>query len=67
MSVFCEKFNWSYDDYMHNVNYMIIDLMLVDSPRMLSEKEQKQIKKKKATVKINSLEDMEQKMKQMFG
>lgn len=64
MAIFCEKFNWSYNDYMHSVNYIIIDMMLVDSPRMLSEKEQKQIKKKKVVIKDD--QELEQQLKQMF-
>lgn len=67
MAIFCEKFGWSYNEYMHSGNFMIIDMMLVDSPRMLSEKEQEQLKRKKQTVKVNSMQEMEQQMKQMFG
>lgn len=67
MSIFCEKFGWTYDEYMHTGNYMILDLMLVDSPRMLSEKEKEKLKKKKVTVKVNSMEEMEKEMKKMFG
>lgn len=64
MSVFCEKFGWSYETYMHEVNYMVIDLMLVDSPRMLSEEEQKQVNKVKVKVKDDN--ELEQQLKQMF-
>lgn len=49
---------------MHSVNYMVIDMMLVDSPRMLSEEEQKQVKKVKVKVKDDN--ELEQQLKQMF-
>ena len=64
MAIFCEKFGWGYSDYMHSINFMVIDMMLVDSPRMLSEEEQKQIKKTKVTVKDDK--ELEQQLKQMF-
>lgn len=64
MAIFCEKFGWSYNDYMHSINFMVIDMMLVDSPRMLSEEEQKQVKKTKVTVKDDK--ELEQQLKQMF-
>ena len=63
MAIFCEKFGWSYNEYMHSGNFMIIDMMLVDSPRMLSEKEQQQVKK----VKVKDDNELEQQLKQMFG
>lgn len=63
MAIFCEKFGWSYEQYMHSGNFMIIDMMLVDSPRMLSEKEQQQVKK----VKVKDDNELEQQLKQMFG
>lgn len=46
MAIFCEKFGFSYDDYMHGTNYVKIDMMLVDSPRMLSEEDKKKMPKK---------------------
>lgn len=67
MAVFCEKFGWSYEQYMHGGNFMINDMMLVDNPRMLSEKEQEQLKKKKSVVKVNDINDMERQLKNMFG
>lgn len=64
MAIFCEKFGWGYNDYMHSINFMVIDMMLVDSPRMLSEEEQKQVKKTKVTIKDDK--ELEQQLKQMF-
>ena len=64
MAIFCEKFGWDYSDYMHSINFMVIDMMLVDSPRMLSEEEQKQVKKTKVTIKDDK--ELEQQLKQMF-
>lgn len=47
MAVFCEKFGWSFEQYMHSTNFMTIDLMLIDSPRMVSKKDM--VKEKKET------------------
>ena len=43
---------------------MIVDMMLVDTPRMLSEEEKKQLNKKK--VKLKDDNELEQQLKQMF-
>lgn len=67
MAIFIEKFGWGYNDYIHGSNFMIIDLMLADSPRMLSEKEKESYKKKQNTIKVNTAEEMESQMKKMFG
>ena len=49
---------------MHSINFMVIDMMLVDSPRMLSEEEQKQVNKTKVLIKDDK--ELEQQLKQMF-
>lgn len=67
MAIFCEKFGWTYEEYMHGQNFMILDLMLVDSPRVLTEKEKEKLKRKKSIVKVNSMEEMERQMKKIFG
>lgn len=51
---------------MHSINYMIIDMMLVDTPRILTEDEKKSLKKRNNLVKVNTMEEMEQQLKQMF-
>lgn len=65
MSVFIEKFGWGYDDYMHKTNFLVIDLMLVDSPRMLSEDEKKKSKQKKA-IKVNNATDLQSQLNNLF-
>lgn len=49
---------------MHGANFVIQDMMLADSPRMLSEEEKK---KKKQKVKVNDDKDLQKELKQMFG
>lgn len=41
--------------------------MLVDAPRMLTEEEKKNYKKKKTAVKVNNAEELEKQLKQMLG
>lgn len=52
---------------MHGANFVIQDMMMADSPRMLSEKEKETLKKKKQKVKLNDDKDLQKELKQMFG
>lgn len=52
---------------MHGANFVIQDMMLADSPRMLTEKEKEKLKNKKTSVKVNNADEMMAQMKNLMG
>lgn len=55
IGVVLEKYGMSYDFYMHGTNFVNIDMMLADTPRMLTEEEKKIKKKKDTTFSVRDL------------
>lgn len=64
MGIIIEKFGFSFREFMHSTNYINIDMMLIDNPRMLTDKEKES--KKVSKVVINDAVQMEKELNKMF-
>lgn len=62
MGVVLEKFGLSLREFMHGTNFINIDMMLIDNPRILTDKEKEKTKK----VIIDDGEQMERELNKMF-
>lgn len=62
MGVVLEKFGLSLREFMHGTNFINIDMMLIDNPRILTDKEKEKTKK----VVIDDGEQMERELNKMF-
>lgn len=62
MGVVLEKFGLSFREFMHGTNFINIDMMLIDNPRILTDKEKEKTKK----VIIDDGEQMERELNKMF-